>query len=135
MSQADRRRVLAFLRGMTDPWIAHESDVSKLPGNTILRILRGRTISVEASRQELKVELSWRSLGGGKEIIIPVPKFMPGWALSESQEFTCRAPTATSLDAIRANSWLLRDFRPVPYRYLSVEALEKIAGYEKAVER
>lgn len=134
LSPTDRSRVLDYLRGMTDPWANHPRDASSLPNNTILRVVRGKTIGIDPLRQVLKAELSWRTLGGGNAVTIPVPKFMPGWALDGGQQFTCRAPAGASLEAVTANPWLLRDFRPVPYGYLGVEPLEKMVGYQKVVD-
>jgi len=133
LTRVERSRVLAYLRGMTNPWVDHQSDVATLSAHTLLRVLRGKTIGVDPLRQELKAELSWRTLGDGHAVAIPVPKFMPGWALGVGQEFTCRAPAGTSLEAVTANPWLLRDFRPVPYGYLGVEALEKMVGYKEMI--
>jgi hypothetical protein len=89
-------------------------------------------MSCEALRshhQTIEVELLWKSLGNGKPVSLPIPKFMPGWALQPDQEFTCMAPAKVTLEALRANPWLLRSFAAVPYSYLSNEKLEEMIGF------
>ncbi len=135
LSSKDADRLRIYLKGMTDPWVDHDSEVAALSDHAVLRVLRGKTIKVDATLQEMKAEFSWRPLGNGEAVVIPVPRFMPGWALGEGQEFICRAPVGTSLDSVKANPWLLREFRPVSYMYLGAEALEKMVGYKKVVER
>ena len=129
LTEGERRSLDTFLQSMTDPWAEHGPDVAHLPPNTKLRVVRGKTVRVDVVHQTMQVELSWRSLGNAEPVRIPIPKFMPGWALEEGREFTCRAPAGCPLVRVQNEPWLLRDFRAVPYSYLGKEALEGMIGY------
>src|SRR5260370_18882457 len=104
---------MSFLRGMTQPWVEHQPDIAHLDSTTTLRILRGKTLAVNVLAQTIDVELSWKSLGNGRAVSIPLPKFMPGWALQPEREFTCKAPATVSLAEVQHNPCLLSEFGPV----------------------
>ncbi|AMV27552.1 hypothetical protein VT84_24335 [Gemmata sp. SH-PL17] len=125
----DQRQIMTFLRSMTDPWAAHGKDVADLPPHTELRVMQGAVHSIDVGAQTISLKLSWAAFRPGP-VTIPIPKFMPGWALEEGRGFTCRAPRETKIDDLRKNEWLLRDFRPLPYGYLSVPELERMLGYQ-----
>jgi hypothetical protein len=129
LTDQDIVRFNFFLSGMTQPWADHPSDVARLDSATTLRVLRGKTLSVNQQAQTIEAELLWKTLGNGKPVSIPIPKFMPGWALQSDREFTCMAPGKVSLAGLLANPWLLRDFAAVPYSYLSNEKLEEMIGF------
>ncbi len=135
LTESDHERITAFINGMVEPWVEHGPDVARLTNTTILRVLRGKTLSVNPLAQTVEVELSWKSLGGGAAVSIPIPKFMPGWVLQAGREFTCRAPSRATLEAVRANPWLLRDFAAIPYSYLPNETLEEMIGYRAGVPK
>ncbi len=131
LDEQGRARVMSMLRGVMDPWAEHPKDVAILPASATIKVLRGKTVSVDPSGQAVTVELSWKALGNEGPVRIPVPAFMPGWVLSPGQEFTCRAPSKCTLADLAANVWLLREFRPVPFDYLPIEALEQMVGYRE----
>jgi hypothetical protein len=123
-------RLHKFLLSTIDPWADHRPDATDLSESTKLRILRGRLISIDWKRQSVEVELSWKRLGGGDPVTLPIPKFMPGWVLDETREFSCRAPSEATIDLLRVNPWILRDFRPQPYTYLNEEELIRLVGFQ-----
>jgi hypothetical protein len=135
LDEQARTRVMNLLRGVMDPWAEHPKDVAILPASTTTKVVRGKTVSVDAAGQAVTVELSWKALGNGAPVRIPVPAFMPGWALSPGQESTCRAPSKCTLADLTANAWLLREFRSVPFDYLPIEVLEQMVGYQEVAAR
>jgi hypothetical protein len=131
LDEQARARVMSLLRGVMDPWAEHPKDIAILPASVTTKVIRGKTVSVDPSGQAVTVELSWKALGNGASVRILVPAFMPGWALSPDQEFTCRAPSKCTLADLAENVWLLREFRAVPFDYLPIEALEQMVGYRE----
>ncbi|MBM4039136.1 MAG: hypothetical protein FJ290_11550 [Planctomycetes bacterium] len=129
LTEEQGKEIQVYLQTMTDPRAQHCLDVAGLSPDTKLRVLRGGTGRVDLPRQLINLQLSWRSLGRGDFVEVPIPKFMPGWALEEGRKFSCRAPERCTLDQVRADPWLLRDFRPVPYSYLDRQTLEAMIGY------
>ncbi len=131
MKRRDREGLTSFLEGMTAQATTAGEHPADLPHDMKLRVLRGRTLSISAKTQKVGLSMSWTSLGRGKPVRIPFPGFMPGWALERGREFTCRAPENCTLEDLRSNPWLLRDFRPIPYSYLDKDELERMIGYER----
>ena len=56
---------------------------------------------------------------------------MPGWALRDGADFTCFAPANRREPDDLKDPWLLREFRPLPYPYLSASEIEAMAGFGK----
>jgi N-6 DNA Methylase len=129
LSNSERERFTAFINGMVEPWTEYPPEAAQIDSTTILRVLRGKTLSVNPLAQTMEVELLWRALGNGNAVSIPIPKFMPGWALQAERAFTCLAPAKATLETVRANPWLLRDFAALPYSYLPNEKLEEMIGF------
>ena len=81
-------------------------------------------MSVDAVKQQITVKLSRYS---SDPLTIPIPHDFPGWALADGSEFTCLAPRDDrDPQSVKTNPWLLRDFRPLPYAYLTVTQLEEM---------
>jgi hypothetical protein len=118
------------MQGMIEPWVDHNPQDAHLPKEATLRVIEGKTVSVDPLTQTIDVELSLKSLGNGKLVRIMVPKFMPGWALRAGAEFLCRAPVNCKLAEVQRSPWLLRKFEPVSYSYLDTEVLEGMIGYK-----
>ncbi len=129
LTDRDIQRFGSFLAGTTQPWVGHQAEVARLDSGITLRVLRGKTVSVDPLTQQIRVELSWKSLGNGEVVSIPAPKFMPGWALHADQEFTCKAPAGATVAVLQGNPWLLREFKAIPYAYLPDDKLEEMIGY------
>jgi len=135
LAEPEKSDILSYLRATLDPTAAHEYGVGEVPAGATLRILHGQVHRFDLSRQIVRLRFGTRALGGGKTIEMPVPKFMPGWATRARTRFTCRAPSTTDLAMLRNDPWLLRDFRPVPYAYLTGADLERLVGYERPDKR
>lgn len=131
LTDTEFEQIKTFLRSMTDPWAVHDSRAAELGQNVILRVMRGQVVSIDGGRQKLEARFSWRSMGGKVAIKIPLPHFMPGWALEEGREFKCAAPVGCTVKDVTDNPWLLRNFEPSRHRYLDVEQLEKMVGYSR----
>jgi len=130
LDRCQRDQLMEYLDGFTDPWAAHDARAADLPRKAVLRLLTGRTISLDSRRQILTAEFSWRTLGNDKPVEIPIPFLMPGWAMEVGAEFCCRAIVGCETDDLIRNPWLLREFRPVSYQYLRARELESLVGYE-----
>jgi hypothetical protein len=132
LDRRSRDRMKSQLMGMVDPWVSHPRDVAHLAPTDKVRALQGETVSVNSAKQLITLKLSWKSLGNEEPVQIPAPAFMPGWALQPGRQFRCCAPAKCTLENLRENPWLLRDFRAPPYDYLPTETLEKMVGYRAA---
>ena len=117
-----------YLEGMTNPWVDGPPDahVPKHPERRITGTVTA--ISVPAQRVTLDLPRYSRKTGAPLEVVLP--RDMPGWALREGTGFTCLAPRdLREPDELCANPWLLRDFRPLPYSYLSAEELNQLVAH------
>lgn len=123
-----RSKVMDYLRGM----VGSSEPAHVPPANaheTRRRKLRGSVRGLDIAKQKVRLSLSWPSLGGGTEVSVPIPLFMPGWALASGQEFICMAPEDCTLRDLTRDMLSLRDFRPPPYGYLEIQGLESMVGY------
>lgn len=118
----------SYLRETTEQWVDAPAE-AHLPRPGLYRRISGSVAAVDTLRQEVSLDL-YRYCPEGP-ITVPLPRHIPGWALSPGVEFTCAVPAeSVSADDLR-DPWLLRDFRPVPYSYMDVNELERLIGYER----
>jgi hypothetical protein len=122
LSQDDFVQVTRYLESMTNPWVNGSADAHIVAHPE--RRIRGTVVSADAGTQQITVKLSRYS---SDPLTIPIPHDFPGWALADGSEFTCLAPrNDRDPQSVKTNPWLLRDFRPLPYAYLTVAQLEEM---------
>ncbi len=122
----------SYLREMTEQWVDAPSDAHLPRLDQRYRRISGTVVAVNVTRQTMTLDLPRYRPDGPLEV--PLPRHIPGWALTPEVEFTCSVPVdSLSADDLR-NPWLLRDFMPVPYSYLGTEELERLIGYSRPTE-
>lgn len=122
LSHEDYIKVTRYLESMTNPWVNGGADAHIVTYPE--RRIRGTVLSVDTVTQEICVKLARYS---SDPLTIPIPHDFPGWAMAEGSEFTCLAPrNDRDPQSVKTNPWLLRDFRPLPYAYLTVKQLEEM---------
>jgi len=117
-----------YLDGMTNPWVnaPPEAHIPKRPE----RRIAGTVVSVDVLAQTVFLDLPRYSRETAGPIEVALPEDMPGWALREGVGFTCLAPKdRRDANEFRDNPWLLRDFRPLPYTYLSADQLDELVTH------
>lgn len=126
LSQRDFKTVNKYLEGMTNPWVTGSAD-AHIPRYAERRI-SGTVVSITIPAQKIVLDLPRYSRKTGP-IEIVLPNDIPGWALRDGVGFTCLAPRdLRDPGELRTNPWLLRDFRPVPYSYLSASELDQLVA-------
>jgi hypothetical protein len=131
LDQQNVEQLKSYLREMTDQWV-DAPEYAHLPRPGAYRRINGTVVAVDVVRQELTFDLPRYRRDG--PLVVPLPRHIPGWALTSGAEFTCSVPIdSLSADDLK-DPWLLRDFMPVPYSYLNVEELERLIGYERPGE-
>ncbi len=122
-----------YLEGMTDPWVAGSATAHHLQHS--IRCITGTVVSINVSEQSICLDLPRYSRRTGRPIEVILPSDMPGWALREGIGFTCSVPKElTDRDELRSNPWLLRDFRSLPYSYLSPQQLRELVASRSMTE-
>lgn len=122
LSQVDFVKVTRYLESMTNPWLNGSADAHIVTYPE--RRIRGTVLSADTLKQQITVKLPRYS---SDPLTIPIPHDIPGWAMAEGSEFTCLAPrNDRDPQSVKTNPWLLRDFRPLPYAYLTVKQLEEM---------
>ena len=122
LSRDDFVQVTRYLESMTNPWVNADDDAHVVKHSE--RRIRGTVISVDTGAQQITLKLSRYSKD---PLTIPIPHDFPGWALESESEFTCLAPRNNrDPRSVMVDPWLLRDFRPLPYAYLSATQLEEM---------
>ncbi|MGO8897999.1 MAG: class I SAM-dependent DNA methyltransferase [Isosphaeraceae bacterium] len=131
LSAGEALDIQRYLDSLIDPWAESLAD-AHIPKRGKYRRISGAVVSLDVRSQKATLDLPRYSRGAGGPVILPLPREMPGWALREGIEFTCAVPVeCRSVEELRGDPWLLRDFLPVPYSYLDESGLEEMLGYEK----
>jgi hypothetical protein len=126
LSKDDFVQVARYLESMTNPWVNGDAEAHVIAHSE--RRIRGTVVSVDTGTQHVTLKLSRYS---SNPLTIPIPHDFPGWALASGSEFTCLAPRDNrDPQSVMKNPWLLRDFRALPYAYLSAPQLEKVVLQE-----
>ncbi|WP_437293722.1 hypothetical protein [Sorangium sp. So ce426] len=117
----------SYLRETTEQWVDAPAE-AHLPRPGAYRRISGSVAAIDTLRQEVSLDLYRYSPEG--PLTVPLPRHIPGWALTPGVEFTCAVPAESVSAGDLRDPWLLRDFRPVPYSYMDANELERLIGYE-----
>jgi hypothetical protein len=133
LGEDDFNEVGKYLEGMTNPWVDGAATAHIPQGQ--MRCITGTVVSVNVAEQTVCLDLPRYSRKAGGPIDVALPSDMPGWALRVGIGFTCNVPKElTDPSEFRSNPWLLRDFRPLPYSYLSPKQLRELVESRSITE-
>lgn len=129
LSQEDIAALKSYLREMTEQETGTSDDTHlPRPGSQYYRI-HGTVLGVDVIRQEMTLDIPRYRAG---PLVVPLPRHIPGWALTNGVDFACEVPAESVCAADLRDPWLLREFMPVPYSYLSIDELEDLIGYPRS---